>query len=178
VPAVAGGITVGKNEGVLLELTLNPREVKIVLHHDVRQSGRVTVGTWSVLNVTDRVRHVSIGFGCVVILTVPAVREMNCAIEVWVVGTRSDSVWEASAIALVPGRRLVTDPLCDVIFVSRGVLARSPEEHVSSDHAEAFWKLKRSSHGTSTRVPVVIVSVIVGIRMNVRLTRSRSGDHW
>lgn len=119
-----------------------------------------------------------IRLGWVVILTVPAVRKMNCAIEVWVVVAGSDPAGEASAIALIPYRRLVTDPLCDVIFVCRRVLERSSEVRVASNHTEAFWKLKRSPHITGTRIPVVFVSVIVGIRVERRLTRNRFGDRW
>lgn len=54
-PAIASGIAIGKDKAVLLKLTLDSGEVKVVLHEDVRQTDRVTVGTWSVLNVTNRV---------------------------------------------------------------------------------------------------------------------------
>lgn len=140
VPAVAGGVALRERERVRLDLVDHLVQVELVLDEDVRQADRVAGGTGAEVDVAVRVGHVRARVVLVVVLPVPAVREVDGAVEARVGGAVVDVGREAAGGALVHALGRVADPLGDVLGLLVGV--RSTREGTVSDHAEALGKLE------------------------------------
>lgn len=162
VESIAGRVSVREHERVNLELALEARQVKVVLHEEMRKLDGMSGWASSISDITDRVGHVRVRRVDVEVLAVPAMRELNGAVKVRVLRTRSHTLGETALRTLVPSRSLMADPLCDVVLVGRTVLLGRADVSATASHAEAFGKLEGFTHLTGAGV-----AVDLSVKLNV-----------
>lgn len=145
-------VAVRQHQSVLSERAKHVLEIEIGLDENVRQSNWMRARADTTLYIADRVRHVRVGAFRIVGLAIPAVREVQCSVQIWIIRTGRDVVGKPTERALVPDG-CMTDPLGDIVKICRCMWERGSSEIRASDHAKALREFKGLARLSLTNVP-------------------------